>query len=129
MNISRFFVDRPIFAAVLSLLITVVGALSLFVLPISEYPRSCRRPSSSAAPIRARTPRRLPRPSPRRSNSNERRRGHALHVLAVDRGRLLTLTVTFKLGTDLDKAQVQVQNRVAQALPRLPRGSAAHRRD
>ena len=55
MRFSRFFIDRPIFAAVLSIADLVGGALALFQLPISEYPRSCRRRSWSAPPIPAPT--------------------------------------------------------------------------
>ena len=121
MNISRFFVDRPIFAAVLSLLITVAGALSLFVLPISEYPSVVpptvvvrgtypgANPKTIAETVAA--------PLEQQLNGVE---GMLYMFSQSTSDGLLTLTVTFALGTDLDKAQVQVQNRVAQALPRLP---------
>ena len=122
MNFSSFFITRPIFAAVLSLLIVIAGALSLLRLPISEYPE--RRAADGRRARRlspAPTPRSSPRPSPRRSSS----RSTASRACSTCPRRppptaLLTLTITFALGTDLDNAQVQVQNRVAQALPQLP---------
>jgi multidrug efflux pump subunit AcrB len=55
MNLSRFFIDRPIFAGVISVLIFVAGLLALRAMPISEYPRSRRRPSWCARSIRAPT--------------------------------------------------------------------------
>ena len=121
MNVSRFFIDRPIFAAVLSLLITLAGALALFVLPVSEYP--------SVVPptvvVRGTYPGANPRtiaetvaaPLEQQINGVE---GMLYMFSQATSDGLLTLTVTFALGTDLDTAQVQVQNRVAQAIPRLP---------
>ncbi len=121
MNVSRFFVDRPIFAAVLSLLITIGGALSLFVLPVSEYPSVVpptvvvrgtypgANPKTIAETVAA--------PLEQQLNGVE---GMLYMFSQATSDGLLTLTITFGLGTDLDKAQVQVQNRVAQALPRLP---------
>ena len=88
MKFSRFFIDRPIFAAVLSFLIVVAGALALFRLPISEYP--------SVVPptvvVRAAYPGANPKVHRRDRRgaaraADQRRRGHALHVLAVDRRR------------------------------------------
>jgi len=121
MRLSRFFIDRPIFAAVLSLLITIGGALALFRLPISEYP--------SVVPptvvVRGAFPGANPKviaetvaaPLEQQLNGVE----HMLYMFSQSTADgLMTLTVTFALGTDLDTAQVQVQNRVAQALPRLP---------
>ncbi|HTV03698.1 MAG TPA: efflux RND transporter permease subunit, partial [Luteitalea sp.] len=121
MNISRFFIDRPIFAAVLSLLITIAGALALFVLPVSEYPQVVpptvvvrgtypgANPKTIAETVAA--------PLEQQLNGVE---GMLYMFSQSTSDGLLTLTITFGLGTDLDKAQVQVQNRVAQALPRLP---------
>jgi multidrug efflux pump len=118
---SQFFIKRPIFAAVLSLLIVVAGALALVRLPISEYP--------SVVPptvvVRGVYPGANPKviaetvASPLEQQLNGIEGLLYMFSQATVDGRL-TLTVTFALGTDLDNAQVQVQNRVSQALPRLP---------
>jgi multidrug efflux pump len=120
-RLSQFFVDRPIFAAVLSLLIVVGGALALLRLPISEYP--------SVVPptvvVRGMYPGANPKviaetvASPLEQQLNGVEGLLYMFSQATADGRF-TLTVTFALGTDLDNAQVQVQNRVSQALPRLP---------
>ena len=121
MAFSRFFVDRPIFAAVLSLLIVAAGALALLRLPISEYP--------SVVPptvvVRATYPGANPKiiaetvasPLEQQINGVE---GMLYMASQSTSDGLMTLTITFDLGTDLDNAQVQIQNRVSQALPRLP---------
>ena len=121
MKFARFFIDRPIFAAVLSLLILAAGSLALFRLPISEYP--------SVVPptvvVRAAYPGANPKviaetvASPLEQQINGVEGMLYMFSQSTADGRL-TLTITFDLGSDLDNAQVQVQNRVAQALPRLP---------
>lgn len=121
MNISRFFVDRPIFAAVLSLIIFIVGAIALFRLPISEYPEVV----PPTVVVRAVYPGANPKvtaetvasPLEQEINGIE---GMLYMFSQSTADGALTLTITFALGTDADNAQVQVQNRVAQALPRLP---------
>ena len=121
MNLSRFFVDRPIFAAVLSLVIFIVGAIAMGRLPISEYPEVV----PPTVIVRAHYPGANPRvtaetvasPLEQQINGVE---GMLYMFSQATADGTMTLTVTFALGTDLDKAQVQVQNRVAQALPRLP---------
>jgi multidrug efflux pump len=121
MRLSRFFIDRPIFAAVLSLIIFIVGAIALGRLPISEYPEVV----PPTVVVRAFYPGANPRvtaetvasPLEQQLNGVE----GMLYVFSQSTADgAMTLTVTFALGTDLDNAQVQVQNRVAQALPRLP---------
>src|SRR5688572_14913452 len=121
MRIAQFFITRPIFAVVLSLIIVVAGGIALFELPVSEYP--------SVAPptvvVRAAYPGANPKviaenvagPLEQALNGVE----GVLYMFSQSTadGRV-QLTVTFAVGTDLDKAQVQVQNRIAQALPRLP---------
>src|ERR1044071_9125898 len=121
MRFSRFFIERPIFAVVLSLLIVVAGGLALLKLPISEYP--------SVVPptvvVRATYPGANPKviaetvaaPLEQQINGVE---GVLYTFSQSTTDGVMTLTITFALGTDVDNAQVQVQNRVAQALPRLP---------
>jgi len=121
MNFSRFFVDRPIFASVLSIIIFVVGLISIPVLPVSEYPEVV--PPSVA--VTARYPGANPKTisetvaTPLEEAINGVENMIYMKSVAGSDGTL-SLTVTFKLGTDPDQAQVQVQNRVSQALPRLP---------
>ena len=121
MNFSKFFIDRPIFAAVLSLLIVAAGAIALVKLPISEYPQVV----PPTVVVRAAYPGANPKVIAETVASPLEQQINGVEDLlytfsqATSDGRL-QLTITFALGTDLDKAQVQVQNRVAQALPRLP---------
>src|SRR3982074_1916662 len=121
MNFSRFFIDRPIFAGVLSTLIFVAGLLSLPALPISEYPEV----GPPAGVVRAQYPGANPKviaetvstPIEEQINGVE---GMLYMSSQATTDGLMTLNVTFRLGTDPDKAQQLVQNRVAQAEPRLP---------
>jgi len=121
MNLSKFFIDRPIFAGVLSLLIFIAGAIAMGLLPIAEYPQVV--PPSVV--VRANYPGANPKviaetvAMPLEESINGIENMLYMGSQATTDGRL-TLTVTFKLGTDPDKAQQQVQNRVAQAEPRLP---------
>jgi multidrug efflux pump len=121
MNISRFFIQRPIFAAMLSALILLAGLLALPGLPISEYPEVV----PPTIVVRATYPGANPTviadtvASPLEQAINGVEDMLYQYSQATSDG-VMTLTVTFKLGTDVDKAQVQVQNRVSQALPKLP---------
>jgi multidrug efflux pump len=121
MNISRFFIDRPVFAGVLSVLIFVVGLLALRVLPISEYPEVV----PPQVVVRAQYPGANPKvisetvAAPIEEAVNGVEDMLYMSSQATTDG-VLTLTVTFALGTDPDKAQQLVQNRVSQAEPRLP---------
>jgi multidrug efflux pump len=121
MNLSRFFIDRPIFAGVLSILIFVAGLLALRVMPISEYPEVV--PPSVV--VRATYPGANPKviaetvATPIEEAVNGVENMLYMSSQATSDGAM-TLTVTFKLGMDADKAQQLVQNRVSQAEPRLP---------
>jgi multidrug efflux pump len=121
MNISNFFIKRPIFAAVISIIIFVIGVLAYFRLPLSEYPEVVpptvvvRTTYPGANPtVIADT---VASPLEQQINGVE---GMLYMFSQATADGVMTLTITFGLGTDLDNAQVQVQNRVSQALPRLP---------
>lgn len=121
MNISKFFIDRPIFAGVLSTLIFLGGLLALPAMPISEYPEVV----PPQVVVRANYPGANPKviaetvatPIEEQINGVE---GMLYMSSQATTDGLMTLTVTFRLGTDPDKAQQLVQNRVSQAEPRLP---------
>ena len=121
MNLSKFFIDRPIFAGVLSLLMLISGLIALRALPVSEYPEVV--PPSVV--VRAQYPGANPKviaetvAMPLEEAINGVEDMLYMGSQATTDG-LMTLTVTFRLGTDPDKAQQLVQNRVAQAQPRLP---------
>ena len=121
MNLSQFFITRPIFAGVLSVLITVIGAISLRSLPVSEYPEIVPPTVQVIAVYPGASPDVIGSTvsSPLEEAINGVENSLYMSSQATADGTM-SLTVTFKLGTDLDKAQVQVQNRVNQALPRLP---------
>jgi multidrug efflux pump len=120
-NLSRFFIDRPIFAGVLSVLILLGGAISLGLLPISEYPEVV--PPSVV--VRANYPGANPKviaetvATPLEEQINGVENMLYMSSQATTDG-VMTLTVTFKIGTNPDLAQQLVQNRVQQAEPRLP---------
>ena len=121
MNFSRFFIDRPIFAAVLSIIVFVAGLLSIFKLPISEYPDVV--PPSVV--VRAQYPGANPKviaetvAAPLEEQINGIENMLYMSSQNTSDGSLM-LTVTFKVGTDVEQAESQVQNRIQRALPRLP---------
>src|SRR5258706_3643390 len=121
MNFSNFFIRRPIFAGVLSTVIFLVGLISMWKLPISEYPEVVPPTIVVRASYPGANPKTIAEtvasPLEQEINGVE----DSLYIFSQATGDgVMTLTVTFKLGTDVDKAQVQVQNRVSQALPKLP---------
>ena len=119
--ISRFFIDRPIFATVLSVVITLIGGIALYWLPIAQYPRitppgvsvSINYPGASA-PVVADT---VAAPIEQQVNGVE---GMLYMSSQMGNDGSYSLTVTFDIGTDVNTALVMVQNRVALAMPQLP---------
>src|SRR5215471_18072236 len=121
MNFSNFFIRRPIFAGVLSTIIFIVGLLAMRGLPISEYPEVVPPTIVVRATYPGANPKTIAETvaSPLEQSVNGVEDSLYMSPQATPDG-IMTLTVTFKLGTDVDKAQVQVQNRVSQVLPKLP---------
>jgi HAE1 family hydrophobic/amphiphilic exporter-1 len=121
MRFSHFFVDRPIFATVLSLVLLIVGGIAYTQLPIAQYPEiapptivvRATYPGADADTV-AKT---VATPIEQEINGVE---GMLYMSSYSTADGAMTLTITFKLGTDLDQAQVLVQNRVSIAEPRLP---------
>jgi len=121
MKLSHFFIDRPIFAAVISIFITLIGGFAYFTLPVSQYPDvapptvvvKTSYPGASAQVVSDS----VATPLEQQINGVE----NMLYMVSQATGDgNLNLTITFKLGTDLDIAQVLVQNRVSIALSQLP---------
>src|SRR3712207_6525666 len=121
MRFAHFFVDRPIFAAVLAIVLLLVGGIAYTGLPVAQYPEitpptivvRATYPGANAETVAAT----VATPMEQQINGVE----DMLYMSSYSTGDgAMALTITFKLGTDLDKAQVLVQNRVAIATPRLP---------
>jgi multidrug efflux pump len=118
---SRFFIDRPIFATVLSIFITLAGGLALFTLPLAQFPRitpptvqvSANYPGASAGDVATA----VAAPIEQYINGVE---GMMYMSSQCTNDGAYNLTVTFHQGIDVDMAQVLVQNRVSLALPSLP---------
>ncbi len=121
MNLSSHFIDRPIFAGVISFIIFFLGLLAMFQLPISEYPEvsppsvriTAQFPGANPTVIAATVA------TPLEEQISGVENLLYINSLATTDGRL-SMTITFAVGTDVDLAQQLVQNRVSQALPRLP---------
>src|SRR5579862_2591417 len=121
MNLGQLSINRPILAMVLSIVLLIVGAIAYTTLPVAEYPQvvpptvvvTTQYPGASAQTVSDTVA------APIEQQINGVEDMLYLYSQATSNGQL-TITVTFKLGTDLDKAQVLVQNRVAIAVPQLP---------
>jgi hydrophobe/amphiphile efflux-1 (HAE1) family protein len=121
MKISEFFIERPIFAAVVSTFITIAGALALIKLPVGEYPEVVPPSIVVTANYPGANPKVIADTVAAPLEQAIVGVDDMLYMSSTSTmNGTLSLTVTFKLGADVDRAQVQVQNRVAQAQPRLP---------
>src|SRR3712207_4459691 len=121
MRMAHFFVDRPIFATVLSAIFLIVGGIAYTTLPVAQYPEvapptvvvRASYPGADAQTVAAT----VATPLEQQINGVE----DMLYMSSYSTSDgAMALTITFRLGADLDKAQVLVQNRVAIATPRLP---------
>ncbi|MEM6378548.1 MAG: efflux RND transporter permease subunit, partial [Bacteroidota bacterium] len=121
MKFSHIFIKRPIFAAVLSILILIVGGLAYVSLPVSQFPDVAPPTIEVVATYPGANAQTLSETvaTPLEKEINGVENMIYMTSQSAADGRV-TLQVAFELGTDLDKAQVQVQNRVAIAEPRLP---------
>ena len=121
MKFSHFFISRPIFAAVISIVIMIVGGIAYYTLPIAQYPEVAPPTVVVTTSYPGANPQvisdTVATPIEQQINGVE----DMLYLTSqCTADGTMTLTITFKLGTDLDKAQVLVQNRVAVAIPSLP---------
>ncbi|HEX5208119.1 MAG TPA: multidrug efflux RND transporter permease subunit [Steroidobacteraceae bacterium] len=121
MKLSHFFIDRPIFAAVLSAFITIAGAIAMIELPISEYPEVVPPSVQVQASYPGANPKVVAETVAAPLEQAIVGVENMLYMSSTSTtDGSLTLTITFRVGTDIDRAQVLVQNRVSQVLPRLP---------
>jgi len=121
MRLSHFFIDRPIFAAAVSIVITLVGLVAYLTLPVDQYPQiapptvtvNASYPGATAEEISET----VAAPLEQQINGI----GNMLYMSSSSTGEgRMTITVTFKTGTNVDIAQVEVQNRIQSVLPQLP---------
>jgi len=121
MKFSSYFIDRPVLATVLSSFILITGAIALFKLPIGEYPEVVPPSIVVQAAYPGANPKIISETVAAPLEQQIVGVEDMLYMSSqATMDGTLALTVTFRIGTDIDRAQVQVQNRVQQALPRLP---------
>ncbi len=121
MKFSNYFIDRPVFASVLSAFILIGGVIALSRLPVSEYPEVVPPSVVVHAAYPGANPKVISETVAAPLEQEIVGVENMLYMSSqATMDGSLALTVTFRIGTDIDRAQVQVQNRVAQALPRLP---------
>jgi len=121
MNFSFFFIDRPRFAIVLSIITVLIGAIALFKLPISQYPEVTPPTIVVTASYPGANPKVIAETvaAPIEQQVNGVEQMLYMSSQSTSDGQM-QLTITFQIGTNLDIAQMQVQNRVSNALPKLP---------
>src|SRR3984893_16500023 len=121
MKFSHFFIERLIFAAVVSLVIVIVGAIAFFTLPVAQYPQVVPPTVVVSTSYPGATPETISETvaTPLEQEINGVEDMLYMSSQSTSDGAM-SLTITFKIGTDLDKAQMLVQNRAAVATPRLP---------
>src|SRR5690242_1511787 len=121
MRFSRFFIDRPVFAVVLSLVVLAAGLIAMSVLPVSEYPEVTPPTIAVRAIYPGANPTVLAQTVGTLFEDTINGVEHMLYMSSsATADGVLNLTVTFEIDTDVDLAQMQVQNHVTQALARLP---------
>ena len=125
MRLSHFFIERPIFAAAVSVVITLVGVISYFTLPVDQYPNIAPPTVSVNAVYPGATAEEIAETvaAPLEQQINGITGMLYMSSSSTGEGRM-TISVTFKTGINVDIAQVEVQNRIQSVLPQLPQGSA-----
>ena len=121
MRLSHFFIERPIFAAAVSVVITLIGLIAYLTLPLDQYPQIAPPTVSVAAVYPGATAEELADSvaAPLEQQINGIQNMMYMSSSSTGEGRV-SITVTFKAGTDIDIAQVDVQNRIQTVLPQLP---------
>jgi len=120
-RLPQFFIDRPIFAAVISIMIVLVGVIAMYRLPISEYPEVVPPTIVISATYPGANPETIAQTVAAPLEQQMTGIDGMLYVYSQSNNDgTMALTLTFNIGTDLDKALLEVQNRIQRAQPRLP---------